>query len=232
MRYITGGFGVLLLILIVVMAQPSNKQPTPANQNNQAPTDRAGDPRAAATEGLQSFRSLVDDQNFRDLGFESKDEISSATLGDPVSVYLVRLDQLREFQPEADPHKLITATTEMIYPVMVKDQARSSITLTQEGGKWVAAGFGGAKLIRQLAKVRANLGASESTPGKPDMFVKVPALNVYFVARPNQSPGGELTLTPLTDQPDYRMKEGGGIPAKEAFSALVPAAKLHDGKTS
>ena len=231
MRYITGVFGVLLLILIVVMAQPSNK-PTPTNQNNQTPTDRAGDPRAAATEGLQSFRSLVDEQNFRDLGFESQDEVTSATLGEPVSVYLVRLDQLREFQPEADPNKLLTATSEMIFPVLVKDQARSSITLTQEGGKWVAAGFGGAKLVRQLAKVRGNLGASESTPGTPDMFVKVPALNVYFVARQNQKPGGELMLTPLTDQPDYRMKEGGSIPAKEAFSALVPAAKLHDGKTS
>ena len=44
MRYITGCFGVLLLILIVVMAQPSNKPPTPANENKQTPTDRAGDP--------------------------------------------------------------------------------------------------------------------------------------------------------------------------------------------
>jgi hypothetical protein len=103
---------------------------------------------------------------------------------------------------------------------------RSSITLTQEGGKWTAAAFGGAKLIRQLTKVRNALVPSAN------IFVKVPALNVYFIARQEEGAAGGLMLTPLTDQPEYRMKEGGALPAKEAFSALVPAAKAHDGKTS
>jgi hypothetical protein len=216
---------VFLLILIVVMAQPTTTSPTPPNQKP-SPTDQAGDPKAAAEQGLQALRALVDEQNYRDLGFESQNEAASATLGEPLRVVLVRLDQLREFQPESDPSRLLTRTTEMIYPVLAGGQARCSITLTQEGGKWTAAAFGGAKLIRQITKVRNALVPSAN------IFVKVPALNVYFIARQEEGAAAGLMLTPLTDQPEYRMKEGVALPAKDAFSALVPAAKAHDGKTS
>ena len=225
--YVISGFAVLLL-MIVVMAQQSTTSPSPSKPDNQtSPTDRAGDPKAAATEGLQTLRALVDDQNFRDLGFESKDEAATATLGEPLRVYLVRLDQLRDFQPEGDAGKLLTDTSEIIFPVLANGQARSSITVAQVDGKWTSAAFGGASLIKQIAKVRSGL---PPPPGGASVFVKVPALNVYFVSQGGA--GAEMMLTPLTDQPDYRLKEGGTVSAKEAFSALVPAAKAHDGKTS
>ena len=228
MRYVISGFAVLLLILIVVMAQQSNKSPLPSNPNDQvSTTDRAGDPKAAATEGLQTLRALVDDQNFRDLGFESRDEAATATLGEPIRVYLVRLDQLRDFQPEGDASKLLTDTSEIIFPVLSNGQARSSITLARTDGKWTSAAFGGASVIKQIAKVRSGLTPPQ---GGAAAFVKVPALNVYFVSQVGA--GAELMLTPLTDQPDYRLKEGGTVSAREAFLALVPAAKAHDGKTS
>ena len=234
MRYVVAGIAVVLVLLVVVLAQQSNNQSLRPDQSPRTePTkDQAGDPQAAATQALSTLRELVDDQNFRELGFESREEAANATLGEPLRVYLVRLDQLRDYRAETDPNKLLNDTNQIIYPVKVRDQVRSSIVLGVENGKWSANSFGGAGLAQQLTKTRDNDMRASNQPPASYSAIKVPALNVYFVARRGEAPGGDLTVIPLYDQPDFRMKEGGAIPAKEAFAALVPAARAHDGKTS
>jgi hypothetical protein len=231
MRYIIACIGVLAVMLIVVLAQQTPPSP-PSNDNRPTePKDPAGDPRAAAMEGLQAFRGLVDDQNFRELGFESREEVASAALGDPIRVYMVRLDRLREFQATGDPKALLTDTRQLIFPVTAGGQTRSSITVADENGRWASAAFGGPNLIKQLTTQRDNLARAESRPAASYSYVKVPSLNAYFIAS-ESGVGGELMVTPLNDVPNVQMKQGASMAAKDAFAALVPAARAHDGKLS
>src|SRR5689334_15101558 len=51
----------------------------------------------AAAQGLITFRTLITPVNFSDLGFASTNEITSATLSDPLLAYKIRLDALRSY---------------------------------------------------------------------------------------------------------------------------------------
>jgi hypothetical protein len=226
MRYFIACIGVLGLLFIVVLAQQTTPPSPPSNDNSRTDTkDPAGDPRAAAMEGLQAFRGLVDDQNFRELGFESREEVGSATLGEPIRVFIVRLDRLKEFQDTSDARALLTDTRQLIFPLAAGGQTRSSITVADQNGRWAAASFGGPNLAKQLTAARSNVGGAASL-----MYVKVPSLNAYFVA--SEAEGGELMLTALNDVPNLQLRQGARMTAKDAFAALVPAARAHDGKLS
>jgi len=228
MRYFIACVGVLGLLFIVVLAQQSTPPSPPSNDNSRTDAnDPAGDPRAAAMEGLQAFRGLVDENNFRELGFESREELGGATLGEPIRVFLVRLDRLKEFQATSDPRGLLTDTRQLIFPVTAGGQTRSSITVGDQNGRWAATSFGGPNLIKQLTAVRQGMGPV----GPSIMYVKVPSLNAYFVGSADAG-DAELMLTPLNDLPDSQLKRGGRVSAKDAFAALVPAARAHDGKLS
>jgi hypothetical protein len=198
-----------------------------AEQTQPAPETPARQPQEAASKGLETLQKMITPENFKAMGFESLDEVKSAALGAPLELFHVRLDQLREFQSGTDPNQLLTNVGQMIYPVTVQEQSRSSIMVAKDGETWKAVRFGGPGLIKTLAQVR-----KESPPGataaatSPPFLVQVPALNVYFLG--NRSDKG-LMLTPLLDDPALKFKAGTPMPAAEALAALVPVAKAYNG---
>lgn len=179
----------------------------------------------AAQQGLSTLAKMVNEQNYRAMGFASANEARAASLGDPVQVFVVRLDSLRQYDASTDPMRLLTPANRMLFPVVVGNDTRSSIALEKDEGGWRAVRFGGAVLSQRLFDARSAPGGSAD--GSTTMSISVPALNAEFrgVAQ-----GDSLILTSLVDDPSLDLKVGLTLPAGVMFARLVPAAQAHDGQ--
>lgn len=180
-----------------------------------------------ASESLATFGKVVKKQkNYREMGFTSPDEVRIAVLGEPMRVFMVRLDQLRDYQPGTDPNRLLTGGDQVIYPITVEGHVRSSVIVGKVNGQWKAVSFGGPNLVKMLSKVRKENSDAAGLPTSSYFVVHVPALNLYFIAhRINEV----LLFTPLLDNPRYKFKTGATMLADRTFETILPAAKAHDG---
>jgi hypothetical protein len=183
---------------------------------------QSASPAEAASNGLSTLRSLVNTNNYRSMGFESLDEVQSASLGEPLPVYMVRLDKLREFQPGGDPEKLLGEIGQQLYPVLVNGAPRSAVVVEKQGEQWSPVSYGGANLVKALGQRRSEHAATMKTAAPAYFEVHVAALNLYFLGYRQES---KLMLIPLVDDPQYKFTAGTPVPAADAFAALVPAAK-------
>src|SRR6185437_13505051 len=92
---------------------------SPFNPSNSA----AGQPAAsttqttAAQDGLIVFRGLVNAKNYAGLGFNSPEDAGRASLGEPMSVFFIRLDKLRSMTEETNLENLLVDVRRAFYPV-------------------------------------------------------------------------------------------------------------------
>jgi len=218
LRYLLGPTAVISVILSIFLTAGCDKIKSAGKQ--QMPPKTFADAQAAATDSLSTFRELVNAQNYKELGFESPEEVANATLGEPIHVLVVSLNQLRQYEPGSDPNRLLTDFNQIHYPVVVGDQVRSAILVDQVNGKWKAGTFGATNLAKLIATARK--GTQTSNPSQ-DVVVEVPSLGLYFLG--HRTEDNKLTLTPLTDYAVFGLRAGGEMPAEEVLAALVPAAK-------
>ena len=176
-----------------------------------------------ALEALSTFGKLINKDNYKDMGFSSVDEVSKAKLGEPIQVFMVQLDRLKKYQPGSDPVTLLSGGDRAIFPVMVKDQVRSSIVVEKVGEEWKATNFGGPTLVKMLSQARKNNVLSYEMPANSFYAVQVPALSLYYVGHMKDD---VMMLTPLLDAPGVET----GVPtsAKSVFELILPDAKEHD----
>lgn len=183
----------------------------------------------SAEKALVSFASIVNQQNYKSLGFEKPDDVSRATLGTPIRQFMIRLDELQNYATGRDPLELVRESGKVTFPVMVSNRTRSSITVTRAGGDWTASGFGAASYIQALDALRNEI-ASRDAKSTSDYFeVNVPALSVFFLGNLQN---GKLYLTPLLTSPAMGLVRGSTLPAEDALNKLVPAARSHSGLPS
>ena len=157
-----------------------------------------------------------------DLGFESIEEVADATLGAPLPVINVRLDQLSHFQPNDDPKNLVIDPHTIIFPLYIKSAVRSSLTVSDptKTNTWLRMGRGSPTLIRTIEQLRGQLGQ----PGDTFFLVMNRGIGLRFLARKS---GDTITLTPL-DTFTFGalvLKAGEELPAKDVILKLVPVAK-------
>jgi hypothetical protein len=179
-----------------------------------------------AKEALASLGNLVGKENYEIMGFKSLAELKTTTLGEPLRVFMVRLDQLKEYQPGSDPNKLLSSGDQVIYPVMVDKMVRSSVVIGMAKDTWKPVSLGRSNLAQLLTKVLKDNAKSAKLPVSSYFVVHVPALNLYFVAHRVDK---VLTLIPVLDDPSYGFKAGKAIIADKVFEAILPAARKHDG---
>jgi hypothetical protein len=204
-----------LFMVFALACHKQPKSPSPAHQ-----------PEDAAMRGLATLQKMITPQNFKSMGFETFDEVRSATLGEPLAIFQVRLDQLRAYEPGEDPNKLLVDSGQMIYPVATNGSVRSSIVVVKTEEIWKATRFGGPNLIQALAKSRSAEAQSSQAAEKPYFVVQIPALSMYFLG---YRVGGRLMLTPLLDDPAHKFKAGEAMPADVVLGELVGAANKYNG---
>lgn len=181
--------------------------------------------RAVASAALLTLRDLARQQkNYRELGFESLDEMGKIAIGEPYQVFMVRLDELNAYTEGQDPNGLLHERKQFLYPVVIGDQVRSSITLASTPKGWEAASFGSPNRMKLLSKARAL--SIETTKLAPAAYfvVEVPGLKLVFVG---YRAGGVLMLTPVLDDAAFKFQAGVAMAADKVFATIRVAAKSH-----
>ena len=209
---------LILFIAVALLSFPAAQAQTLSRLE-----DRALEP--AAAKSLALFAGLVNSKNFKQMGFESVDEVRSAALEVPLKEYMVRLDRLQKYEPSTDPHTLLSDTGQVTYPVKVGDRVRSSLTLANVKGEWKPLSFGDANLHKLYSRIRDE---NSRTAGlqKADYFtVRIPALNLAFLGYEKEN---RLMLVPILEGSEYGFRAGESIPARDAFMAVREAARQHD----
>jgi len=179
-----------------------------------------------AQRSLKSFSQLVTKENYRQMGFESPEEVYSATLGTPIQDFMVRLDRLKKYEMGSKPDELLTATSQVIYPVLVKDKVRSSITISKTKESWQAVSFGGPNFVKLVSSTLMESSKVTGLDSSSYFIVRVPSLNLFFVGFRSNN---ELMLVPLMDDTRLKFKAGVRMKARRVFSTILPDAKAHDG---
>jgi hypothetical protein len=179
-----------------------------------------------ALRALETFGNIVNENNFMSMGFKSVQETKTAQLGIPFQEFTIELGKLKTYEPGANPNQLLDGGHIAYFPVNVQTETRSSIMLVKEKDQWKAVSYGSANLIKLLASTRSRLQRATGMPISSFFAVRIPAMNLYFVGyRMDQ----QLMLTPILDNPEYKLKSGTPISGEDVFRTLLPYAKAHDG---
>jgi len=165
----------------------------------------------AAQAGLQTLKQLINDQNYRAMGFENLAEVTTAVVGPAWPVSTIHLDRLKVYSAGTDPSSLLAPSTETLYPVLVGTGVRSSISVSKVSGGYRASGFGKAPVIKELAKYRT----------AASIVIWIPSLNLYYVG---EGSGANLRVIPIADDDRLQLKAGVPIPARDVFNQLAPIA--------
>jgi hypothetical protein len=182
---------------------------------------------AAVKIGKQTIEQVVgkDDNRAKKLGFTSAVDAADAgtLLGNPFRVIWVSLEKLKAFQPGiTDPKDILEPIHEFIYPVMVRGDTVSSITVTEtvtdphDKPIWRATGWG-AQIVRLMEAKRKKIPTA-------NCVVQIPALNRYFLGDTSTGEFKMIVVNPV--DPDTQPVP---LPADNIFTELQPEAKAHEG---
>ncbi len=183
----------------------------------------------AARTGLRTFAALVNSKNFQAMGFDSAEQVQSATLGTPSQEFMIRLDELQRYKPGTDVSTLLHPTGRVTFPVVVGDRARSSMVVQLAEQRWQVVSYGAPRYIGMLTRVRERLAAQDRRPATDYFEVRAPALNVVLLGQMDR---GRIMLTPVLDDPRLGLKSGERMPSERVMETLAAAAREHNGLPS
>jgi hypothetical protein len=186
-------------------------------QERPAPRQPAQQPQEAASNAIGILQKLVNEQNYKSLGFQSLDEVKQAQPGKPMEVYNMGLDRLKSYQAGADPNSLLSPSAETIYPVMVDGNVRSGITIVHKEQGYEPSSFGNADIIQRLSRYRAS---------DAEFAVRIPAFNMYFIGRRVDT---RLVLVPIVSDPRLKVQEGETVPIEVVIDQLRPYVNAYNG---
>jgi hypothetical protein len=187
------------------------------SQRKSEPQPPAQQPQEAATNAIGVLQKLVNEQNYKSLGFQSLDEVKQAQLGQPLPVFNLGLDKLKSYQAGQDPNSLLTPSAEAIYPVTVGGSVRTGVTIVHKEQGYEPSSFGNADIVKRLASYRQS----------PDQFVvRIPAFNMYFVGRRVET---RVVLVPIVSDPRLKVREGEATPLEVVVDQIRPYVNAYNG---
>jgi hypothetical protein len=164
-------------------------------------------------------------------GFASRAEVTSSALADGLPVQFVRLDSLAAFGAGQATKTLAFDKQEVMYPINVGGEVRSSVTVQKgKDGTWQAAKFGYASLARSSQSARLGATSKRSIDAGSFSLIEIPAVHAYLLSHTEK---GVHMVTPVWDIPGTSYTAGVTQPAAKVFAALQPiAAKTDPGPPS
>lgn len=210
----------LVLIGTAAAAQPIRMQ---SPQRMQLPL---GEIEKVARGTLPAFGELVTDRNCKAMGFDSPRQAKEVRLGIPLRIFMVELASLKKYRPGDEPDALVRPLDQVLYPVLVGDQTRSSMVISRIDEVWQPTEIGAASVIKVLDQLRKRSSDSTKLSLESYFVVRIPALNLEFLGYRIDN---TMMLTPLIDEPAYGFARGRPLPAARVFEALLPDAERHDG---
>lgn len=189
------------------------------------PPDPKADP--PAQDALKLLESLANEYTYKHMGFASLEEVPTAVLGTPISVFTVNHDVIKAYQGNIDPNLILTDRHEIIYPVLAGGKIRSSISIMHDGKVWELAEIGRPNFTKALFEVRqSHAGSTGNKPG--DYFlVNFPSLYVTLVAHRQQD--GIIRMALVHGENSIGIKVNQFSSGNEILAAVAAYAKVHPG---
>lgn len=206
----------------------------------------------AAKSSLDALKRLINAENAKNFGLETAEQVGALRLGEPVTLFYVRADQLQDYKGDTDAGRLLLATNRKLYPVELNGTGKLIITVEKQSSGWRAVSIGDQDIAPSLTRIkRDKLTKIESGPGAvaDDYFaVQVPAMHLTFLGyAPPPAPGGseeqktKVMLTPLDSKqriestsaftthflllnPSFSAEGKASKSANTVFKALAPNA--------
>ena len=158
------------------------------------------------------------------LGFDSVDELSTATAGQPVPVYSIHLDKLRAIKTGEDikPWSVLTETGSAILPILVQKEIRSSATAfvvpdEHTDKPSVELGPLGSRNDTQLLR-------EIKTRSCKCFVIRASALDRQFLGEGDKA-NRSFKIRVMADGPGKKLKKGDYLDAEEVFAELSREAK-------
>jgi hypothetical protein len=175
----------------------------------------------AAAGSLATLADLVGGDSPAKRGFNSIAEAKSASIGGGVPVKFVRLDQLTAYKAGREK-TLLTDTRQVVYPVTVGGDVRTSVTVQQQSdGTWQITKYGSANLAKTLDSAVQRVAVKKAVDAGSVSLVEIPTVGATFMSHTERD---ALMLTALYDVPGTSLTAGSTLPAGEVFSALSKVA--------
>lgn len=190
----------------------------------------------AVRKGIASLPRLINDENSALLGFRNRAEVASVVAGRPLSVYVVDLLDLRNFDPAVGSVvDLLKPMASLMYPLQTSRQddeggklkTRSTLVVSQRRDKsdntklvWKPTNWGLKPLAEDMTKYRDTINGFSS-----GFVVWVPALNLHFLG---DQLAETLMLVPLANRLSYGLHKGVPISGRIVFALYAREAKSVD----
>ncbi|HVW76539.1 MAG TPA: hypothetical protein VHB45_02925 [Alloacidobacterium sp.] len=187
------------------------------SQHKAEPKPPAQQPQEAATNAIGVLQKLVNEQNYKSLGFQSLDEVKQAQLGQPMEVFNIGLDKIKSYQAGEDPNQLLTASAETIYPVTVSNAVRTGVTIVHKERGYEPSSFGNADIVKRLSAYRQTTA---------DFVARIPAFNMYFIGRHVDT---RVVLVPIVSDPRLKVQAGEATPLEVVIDQLRPYVNAYNG---
>jgi len=184
-----------------------------------------------AQESLQDYvRDVLTEENYAEFGFESLEEAQRASVGDPLSVMFIGLEQLKGYEPGTGARPWLMDVRIFWFPVIADDRVRTKLEMVELDGEWVAGEFGGIATVERIATALEFLPMllDERGIARPDelVLVRIPALRAAFLYLES---AGEEFFVPAMVQPErYDLLEEEVYPADELLHRLSEFAQEID----
>lgn len=170
-----------------------------------------------ALSALSALKQLVTADNAKTIGLQSVDEARDAALGKPIARKVIGYNNLVDAKADTPIAQLFTSEEVVIYPVVVKDAMRSSVSIAKAGERWqiasVADGYWGALL-----------SATPELASRQDVqLISIPGLNLEFFGLT-----GTEEVAAAQDYPELEFKRGQPVDSKRFVQVTVAYAKEFD----
>ncbi len=199
--------------------------------NAQGPSsgpDLAG---AAAMDALQkSLATVRATKDFQLMGLTSRSEMEQVTLGRPMQVREIGYDNLLSYREGSDVASVFTGPDQLLYPVVVRGEVRSSLTLVRNGQEWRLTTYGDVGRTREIEKTRLGVVQRAGESGRGEAAVSlasVPAFGLYLVALARD---GRTLLSPVSASVPAGLELNDSMEESEAIARLSAYAKDFDKK--
>ena len=140
--------------------------------------------RGQASNSLVTFQALITPTNYKLMGFNTFDQIQSATNGEPIPIYTITLTRLRNYGGQ-EMNELLQETPRAIVPVLVGATVHSSTTVRRDPQAWTTANWGQPRLIRDIMAAYNAIPTNTIPAGQRPFVVEMPVFNRWFVGYTN-----------------------------------------------
>lgn len=175
----------------------------------------------AAQKVIASLPQLINESNYRTMGFASLDEVKSARLGTSVQKRQIAYQTMVGYKDGSSIDQLFVtgAPAVRVFPIQVGDSVRATASVSQQDSSWRIGSIGDTPIAELFTAAGADRSSLE--------LVSIPGLNLEFGSiRRN----GQAMLIPAQDVPETQIVKGRAINVVEAVPQIAAYARDFDRK--